>query len=79
MIDSSTKDGVGGAVELEEALEAFAMSVGVAGLEWDGQLAAELGNIIMWWGELEVEPGQTGGSDMGYPRFRQSVWCRRPG
>ena len=32
VLDSSTKEGVGGAVELGKALEAFAMSVEVAGL-----------------------------------------------
>ena len=49
MVDSSTEDGVGGAVELEEAPEAFAISVEVAGLGEDGQLAAELGDMYMWW------------------------------
>ena len=33
VLNSSTEDGVGGAVELGEALEAFAMSVEVAGLK----------------------------------------------
>ena len=50
---------MGGAVELEEALEAFAMSVEVAGLEGDDQLATELG--YMCGGGLGAEPGQTGG------------------
>ena len=38
-MDSSTKDGVGGAAELEEALRAFAVAVGVDGAEGGGQLA----------------------------------------
>ena len=41
ILDSSTEEGVGGAVELGEALEAFAMSVEVAGLRGDGQLLTE--------------------------------------
>ena len=45
VLDSSTKEGVDGAVEPEEALEAFAMSVEVAGLRGDGQLLTELGDV----------------------------------
>ena len=37
VIDSSTEDGVGGAVELEEVLGAFAMAVEVAGAEGNGR------------------------------------------
>ena len=45
VLDSSTEEGVDGAVELEEALKAVSMSVEVAGLRGDDQLQlTELGD-----------------------------------
>ena len=58
VLDSSTKDhGVGGAVELGEALEAFAMSVEVAELKGDSQLVTERARGYEWWKGLEIESG----------------------
>ena len=45
VVGSSTADGVGGAVELEEALRAFVAAVEVDGAEGDGQLVTKLGNM----------------------------------
>ena len=45
VIDSSTEDSVGGAVDLEEALQAFAMSVEVDGLEGGWPTGCWAGNI----------------------------------
>ena len=45
VLDSGTEEGMGAVVELGEALEAFALSVEVAGLEGDGQLLTELEDV----------------------------------
>ena len=57
-------EGVGKAVELSVALQAFAATVGVGGTEGDGQLVTELGNIDGQKGWMlslvrQVERGQT--------------------
>ena len=45
VVDSSTVEGVGRAVELDVALQAFAATVGVDGALGDGQLAMQLGDL----------------------------------
>ena len=75
-MDSSIDEDVSGAMELEEALRAFAVAVKVDGTGGDGQLAAELGDM-----------GGEGGWGLGLVglverarrlRSKLSMRCRRP-
>ena len=50
---------MGGSVELGEALEAFAMSVEVTGLNLRGTVSWG----CKWWRGLEAESGKTGGEE----------------
>ena len=49
VVDSSTAEGVGRAMELDVALQAFAAAVEVDGALGDGQLAMQLGDLGGMW------------------------------
>ena len=51
VVESSTADGVGGTMELGEALRAFAVIVGVGGGEGGGKVASwqlSCGTLVVW-------------------------------